>query len=36
MNVIDLLHGLEYKVQFRGGLELTPWVRNRYLLPKVE
>ena len=36
MNVVDLLHGLKYDVQFKGGLELTPWVRNRYLLPKVE
>ena len=36
INVVDLLHGLKYDVQFKGGLKLTPGVRDMYLLPKVE
>jgi biopolymer transport protein ExbD len=36
MNVIDLLHGLKYDVQFRGGLRLTRQVRTMYLLPKLD
>ena len=36
MNVIDLLHGLEYDVQFRGGLKLTKGVRDMHLLPNVD
>ncbi len=36
MNVIDLLHGLEYDVQFKGGLKLTLGVRTMHSLPEVD